>query len=218
MKQRNAARRHSKSALGNAGSSALAPQALRPPVRHAAPVPSFDDVALLAIGSGRKRAFAAEFVQLSRENTDFADALLGAMRLAFPRSAKIGDDIMRDRARALLNTEPVHRVVRALLDESATPPAAPSKPMTPLEVVIAYPEMLPRCPACGGRTYWRKRYDGSGTSFVGCGAFPKCRETTSLAQLETMLAKRSTGAAIHRNRATVARKRLDDAGKRRRAR
>ncbi len=216
MKQRNAARRSSKAALGNPASSALAPQALRPPVRRAAPVPSSDDVALLAIGSRRQRAFAGEFVRLTRAATDFADALLAAIRVAFPRSANIGDDVMRNRARALLNAEPVFGVVRALLDEIATPPAAPiEKPMTPLEIVIAYPEMLPKCSACGARTRWRQ--SGSRAPFVACGAYPRCRETTSLEQLEKMLAKRSSGAAIHRNRATAARKRLGAPGRRLRA-
>ena len=216
MKQRNAARRSSKAALGNPSSSALAPQALRPPVRRSNVVPSGDDVALLAIGSARKRAFATEFVRLSRADTDFAEAILAAIRLAFPRSANVGDETMSDRARAMLNTEPVFSIVRALLGEFATTSIAPQeKPMTPLEIVIAYPEMLPKCSACGARTFWRKRGgSAAGPPFVGCGAYPRCRETTSLAQLEKMLAKRSTGAAIGHGRARAIRQRFDTAAKR----
>lgn len=71
---------------------------------------------LESIGRYTHRVFAAELVRRTREGQAYDEIVLGAMRTAFPKNRRIGDDAVRQRGLALALEPRIYDVVRALLD------------------------------------------------------------------------------------------------------
>ena len=127
MKQRNAARRHSRSALTNgrapanslgaAAAFVVIPQARSwPPPTPRLAWPPLIHPELFRIGRKRNRIFAAEVVRHVLAGEEFDDAYVSAMRAAFPRSC-YSDDVLLGRGRLLGAQDPIFGVIWSLIEK-----------------------------------------------------------------------------------------------------